>query len=655
MVAPKLVYAKAIGQTSVKVVFDRPMREVEGSDADPATASLWTSGNGLPDIADVLRHSLVEFELLLSEPADLGAGYSITVAGTVENTLGEKINPNFVTLTFDVISPDLAVTSVNWTSPTKFAIDFSLPLNDLSFESYGEVLVVQPTNGGRLVAVRGLEQDGSRLAVTLDVAGTAGAAYSVELVRSMFSSGTTALRSGEENLSLLGQGSPASVVSATSTTEETRVTLSEALNFGLIDPTPGLPLFAGAYAVSKGSLGSAVRAGVTPAEVRFPEARFVAGDEVQWSLARAERVVSVQEPFLDQASSAVGSGSETPGSGSTALVKQPGVPFEVVFSGGVDSMRRAGRRLSTQMAFTFTPSAQEYPLAVFTFLNTQVSVLIKKTEDNAATAAIYCGARKVGEDSAPFEPTVAFDFTILDATSDNGGFFAVMHNGNVIAGASATEALDSVLIDQNAGATSLALMLGSPSHQSEVFSLNFLQDVRVESFLTTGLRGQTSRDLVSFDDSLSSFVVDATASALRSPGFQNTGRAAFGVHAEYIEDADAVQVVVALNERASIPQFTGAISLLTGSGSIIDQVQIDESFVLVGETEIVAVFLHPASWLGLQVGVSLQIGASTLTAMAPVAVAGRAPITAQLTEQPASWGQAPVTGSSHGPLAVLSS
>jgi hypothetical protein len=662
MVAPKFALASPIGQTSIRAVFDRPMRDLgPESLVDPVNPDLWTSGGGLPDVISAIRHSLVEFELVLAEPAPLGSAYTLTVAETVESTKGEVINPAFVTQTFDVVIPDLIVEAINWTAPNSFDLVFSAPIQELVYDKYSDILIVQPTNGGRQVTVTGLQQSGSLLRVTLSAAGTAGATYSVTLERDLFiaQGSNVVLRTGDENQEIWGQGNFGSIASASATQNTLQATFTEPLNFGHIDPKPGLPLFPGAYAVSSGSLGSVAQLGTTPATVTFPSAQFTAGDSVQWSLARTTRTVASGQSFLDVASSTVGSGSETVVPGvSTALNKAAGIPYEVVFSGGMDSLTRTGRRFSTTLRFDFTPSATSYPLLALTFLNTQLSLVFSKTENNQATLRLYRGANPLGVESVPFNPTIPFALAVVDASSDVDGFVSVLLDGVVVAGASADEVLDPLLIDINGGVTAFAFTLGSPDSAAETFSAVFTAPISFSAFLTTGLRGQNSRDLVSFSGSQTTVVAAVTPTPSGSPGFQNTGKAAFGVYAEYMNEVDAIQVVVGLNQNASIPEFTGSVSLLTGQKDVIDQQQIDQSTVLVGEGEVIVVFLHPKLWSGVQVGVALDIAGATYSVIVPVASGGQPVITGQLTQQPANWyhqrlPQLPAAVSAYGPAVVI--
>ena len=243
MAAPKFAYASPIGQTSIRAVFDRPMRDLgPGSPFDPVNVSLWTPGGGLPAIESVTRNSLVEFEVFLAGPAPLGTGYTLTIADTVQSTKGEVINPAFLTQTFDVTVLDLVVEAIDWVTPSSFDMVFSASLQSIAYDKYSEVLIVQPTNGGRAATVIGLEQSGALLRVTLNAPGTAGAAYSVALVRDLFvAQGTSVvLKGGEQLQTIWGQGSFGSLASASATQTSFLATFSEPLNFGPIDPKPGL-------------------------------------------------------------------------------------------------------------------------------------------------------------------------------------------------------------------------------------------------------------------------------------------------------------------------------------------------------------------------------------------------------------------------------
>lgn len=640
MPAPRLVLAAPIGQTSVRALFDQPMREIGvGDDRDARSLAVWSVGGGLPDIIEVIKNSDVEFELVLEEPAPLAAGYSITVDASVESAAGEAMDLGVVTQVFDVTVADLTLDTVLWVNASTVDLVFSNLLAPIAYDEVSEVLTITPTDGGVQRFIIGLVQSGATLRVTLSGAGTAGATYLVTLTRELFAdqSSGVLLKQGDQSLYLWGQGSFPSIVTAAATETSFQATISEALGFGPMDAPPTLPLFIGAYSVSTGDLGSDVELGTVPSIVRFPSASFTLGENVTWSFAKTSRSVAVGQSWASQASSTLGDGSETVGVGVTTLSKTAGDPFELVFSGGSDSLTRSGRRTDTTLAITFPASVDEYPLVAFTFLNTHVSVVIKKTAANSAVLQMYRGSNPVGDESGSFNPAVAFTLSFVDATSDSLGFFAVLLNGQVVLGATASELLDTLLIDTSAGATAIAVTLGSPLHPTQTFSIAFSSALSVQSFLATGLIGQDSRDILSFSGSQITTAAGASATPPLSPGYQGTGVGAFGVNAEYLETIDAIQVVVGLNTNALPLEFTGSVSLLTGQQAVIDQLLVDQTNVLVDENEFIVVFLHPKSWLGTLVGVALEINGSTYSVVVPVTDISRPMIQGQLTQQPASW------------------
>lgn len=659
MTAPKLIFASPIGQTAVLAVFDQPMREIAvDAPEDARNPANWTPGGGLPSIASVVRNSLFEFELQLASPAPLAAGYTITVSDTVESANAEAMDLTATTQTFSITVPDTTITTITWINQSQFDIVFSSALVPITYNQFSDVVSVQPIDGGRQVQIIGLDTSGAVFRVTLSTPGTAGGSYQVALTRELFVSQATGvvLKAGQEQQLVFGQGSQASIVSASATETSLQATFSEALNYGLLDPLPGLPLFLGAYNTDQGLLGSEVKLGLLPSILQFPQASLPTAT-INWSVARTRRAVIAGQSFTTQASSVVGSGTEAVGVGTTTLSKTAGSPYEVVFSGGVDSLVRTGRQLTTTMAIAFPPSVTSYPLVVFTLLNTQMSVVVSKTTNNLATVRIYRGSAPVGQESAAFDPSVPFSFSILDACNDNNGFVAVVIDGVVLAGAPAGLVLDSLLTNANAGVTALALTLGSPLSPTETFSVQFSSDLTVDAYLTTGLRGQDSRDLLSFNGSQTAIVVGAAPSP-PSPGFQNTGKAAFGVHAEYLSTVDAIQVVIGLNEKAQQTEFSGSVSMLTGQQDIIDQALIDNTTVLVGGNEVIVVFLHPKIWSGVQVGVALDIGSETYSVLVPVACLGAPPILGQMTQQPASWYHQrlptlPAGANAYGPAFVI--
>lgn len=619
------------------------MRQIGlGNPADPITPTNWSVGGGLPAIASVIRTSDVEFELVLVSPAPLAAGYSVSVAATVESAAGETMDVGFLTSpAFDVTIADLTISAINWINNDEFDVIFSEPYANIVFDEYHEVVRFLAEDGGREPPVIGIQQAGATLKVNLEAAGTAGAKYRIALNREVFVSDATdvTLKSGEENQDAYGQGAFPSIADLTLLEDEAEVTSSEVL--GKFPSVSGWPLSHGLYGVSSGSLGpdTPLESGATDAVLRAPGASFTLGETVTFSIAKTVRTVDVLSSWVAQASSAVGDGSEAVGAGTVTLSKTAGVPFEVVFSGGTESVVRAGREVSTTLDISFTPGATTFKLASFTLLNTQVSVVIEKTATDLAVLRLFRGNFDLGYVSKTFDPTSAFRLGIIDATGDSDGFFAAIIDGEVLIGARASELLDNNLIQHAAGATAVALTLGDPTAPTETFDVEFSEDLIAQTYLAQGFLGRTSKDIFGFDQksSTASAVVGAGVSPPLSGGYDGTGKASFGVHAEWIETNDAIQVVIGLNEDSQPSQFTGSVSLLTGDEQLMDQTLIDQSYVLVGGNEIFVVFLHPTCWAGALVGVSLDIGGTEYSALVPVIPIGDTTTVAELTQQPSKW------------------
>jgi hypothetical protein len=631
--APKLVFARQNGQTSVLVIFDQEMRELGASaPEDPQNPSLWTLSGGLPTVVSVTRLSAVEFELHLSAPMPLGAGYSVTVGLTTESMVGEKVDPSGISQTFDVVTPDFRLTTLSWNSKTELDLVFSEALTTIQFDAFHDVLFFEPKDlDARQTPVIGLTQSGSTMRVTLDAAGTAGARYTLRLNRQVFQAlaTSTTLKLGDEEQTVYGQGDQPTVVSFTATETAAEVTSSEVLG------EQGWPLFPGAYTISTGSLGPDVTS-TSPSVALFDSAQFTIGDTVEFSVARTKRQLTAGVSLASQATSVIGAGSESIGVNTTTLNKTSGDPYELVFSGGVDSIIKAGRALETTLAINFTPSSSVYPLLAFTFLNTQVSIVISKTADNLATLRLYRGHLPVTPESAPFDPSTPFNFDVIDATGDHDGYLAVAIDGSVLVGAPAGNLFDPVLFDASIGATAIAAVLGSPVAPTATFSVTFSQPIVTQTFLATGFLGVDSGDLLSFSESIAEATVAASPTA-PSGGFNNTGKPAFGVYAQYAEEVDAIQVVVGLNDDAVARSFTGTISLMTANEEVMDQVPFDRGYMLVGSAEVVSTFLHPKQWAGLLIGVTIEIDGNTYSVKVPLTIVGMPPISAQLTQQPASW------------------
>lgn len=649
---PRLVLAIPVGQTSVRAVFDSVMRSMGPDDVtDPANPLVWTAGGGLPDIVDVVKLSGTEYELVLEAPAPLGSGYSITVESTVKSAAGESIDPAFVTASFDVVTEDLTVSGFMWVSSSVLDIMFSSSLSPLPYEELQDLVGVQPVTGGRQVQVMGVEQSGSSLRVTLRSAGTCGAQYLLTVDRQkVFSAVGVQLKVGEDSHTIWGQGAAPSFLSTVVTETSLQATCSEALGAG--SDSVGLPQFLGAYSTDKGGLGSSISS-ASASVITFPDASFTLGDTISFSASSLQRSVAVGQSMLGQSSSSLGAGTESVGVGSTTLAKTSGAPFEVVFSGGSDTLSRTGRRVTTSMSFTFAPSTSEYQLLAITLLNTQVSLVFKKLSNNLVSLQFFRGSKPIGSPSDGLALSSTFSLSITDATSDNNGFLAAAINNQVVLGATAKDALDPLLIGTSVGATALALVLGSPAAPTQTFSVTFSSGLSIRSFLTSGLRGQDSRDLLSFS-SVSSVVV-VSPDQPSSNGYAGTGKPAFGVYAEYIETQDTIQVVVALNAPVAPSEFSGSITLMTANQQPVDQILFDHTSMLAVDHECVAFFMHPRMWAGCLVGVAIDIGDDSFSTVVPIADAGAPVIYGQLTQQPSSWGHVrlPKQNSLLGPAVIM--
>jgi len=642
MAAPKLLYAAPNGQTVVRALFDQPMRQLgQSAEEDPQNPANWTTGGGLPAVVDVLRLSDVEYELLLASPAPLAAGYTVTVAGTVQaGANGTPINPGFVTApSFTVSVADLTLDSIVWTTPASVNLIFSEPIATILFDAYNEVVQFLAQDGGREPAVIGVSQSGATLSVTLASAGTSGGQYLISLNREVFVSDATnvTLLAGDEEQLVWGQGAAPTIAAASLQEDLANITASETL--GSYPDVASWPLSHGLYRVNNGSLGQStpLELGTTTADLRAPGAAFDLGASVTFALSKTLRTVSVASSMTAQASSVVGAGNEAVGVGSVTLSKTSGNPYEVVFSGGAESLVYAGRKLSTTMAIAFTPGATSFPLAVFTLLNSQASIVIEKTVTDLAVLRIFHGNKDLGSVSKTFDPSTPFTLDIIDATGDTKGFLSVLIDGEVLLGAPASAVRDTLLLNKSAGNTAIALTLGSPLAPTETFDVVFSANLITQSYLATGFLGRTSKDLFDFGGSETTVVVAAGVAATPTTGYQNTGKAAFGVHAEYLTSVDAIQVIIGLNEEAQPLQFTGAVSLLTGEEQVVDQVLIDQTYVLVGGNELFLVFLHPICWAGALIGVSLDIGGTEYSAIAPITPLGDTTTVAQLVQQPSKW------------------
>lgn len=652
MTAPRLLLARPNGQSSVRAIFDQPMRQL-GQDAqeDPTNPAVWSVGGGLPAIDSVIRVSNLEFELVLVSPAPVAAGYTITVAETVSSAAtGETMDPAFTSATFNIDTPDLVITQVSWLSNTEINIQFSEPIAQILFDEFADVATFRTIDhSAREPSISGISQSGASFRISLENAGTAGARYNIALNREVFVSDATnvTLLAGQENQLAWGQGQAPALIGLDVSEDDLEATSSEVL--GSATGTQGWPLSHAFYAVDSGSLTPSEPlelGGVLdmPSVLSAPSASFkgLVGQPVNFFLKKSVRQLQTGQSFIDAASSVVGDGTETVGF-TTFLNKTAGNPFELVFSGGQESLVRAGRRLKTDISIVFTASANEFALAAFTFLNNQVSVVIEKTENNQAVLRLYRGNLKLDLVSREFDPTIPFTFEILDATAEEDGFLAVAINEEVLIGAKAKDLDDPLLVRKNVGTNALAVTLGSPLAPAETFTVDFRTDLIVQSYPGTGLLGLDSRDLFDFDNAALTVNVNAAIDPPLSPGYEGTGKAAFGVHAEFMPNLagnaiSAIQVVIGLNNEAQPSQFTGTVTLLTGNESVLDQIVLDESYVLVGGDETIVVFLNPPCWAGTLVDVAINISGTDYSTTVPVIEIGQPEIVAQLAPQPSKWG-----------------
>jgi hypothetical protein len=647
MTKPQLLFAGPNGQSSVRAIFDQPMRQLDTSaPEDPQNPANWTPGGGLPAITSVLRTSDVEFELILASPAPVAAGYTVTVSTTVESAEGEVMDPGFLTpapFAVTAADADLVVSSIVWTTDATIDITFSEPIAQITFDAYHEVAqFLAQDRGSREPSVIGFSQSGAVATLTIDNPGTAGANYLVSLNREVFvsSANNTTLLAGEEDIPVYGQGLAPTIASLSVDEDDVEVTASEVL--GEPPGDGGWVLSHGLYEIDLGTLGPStpLELGSTPAILNAPGANLngETGNTATFSISKVTRTITAGSSFVTQASSALGAGTEATGAGTTTLSKTSGDPYELVFSGGSDSLTRAGRRFDTTLELTsFTPGATSFPLIAFTLLNTQTSVVMEKTVNDLAVLKLYRGNQDLGLESVEFDPTTAFALSIIDATSDTNGFLAIEIDGLVVLGAPAKDVLDDDLTQSNTGSTALAVTLGHPGSPTEVFDIEFSADIVTQSYLGQGFLGLDSNDLFSFAGSAASATVGAAVSPPPSSGYQGTGKGAFGVHAEYLPEVNAIQVVIGLNTDALPNQFTGSITLLTGTEHVLDQVLFDQTCMLVGDAEIFVVFLNPKCWSGTLVSASLTIDGVDYSTTVGVTELGVPPVLGSLAPQPAKW------------------
>ncbi len=644
MTQPQLIFAEAIGQSAIRVLFDQPMRQLGvTASEDPANPANWSVAGGLPAVIAVDRLSSTEFELVLASSAPLAAGYTVTVSGTVQNmeTPVEVMDPGFVTPpAFAVTVADLVASSVTWVSPTEVSFLFSENLEPITFVSYDEVVsAVAVDSRSRPPVISGITSTGATVNVKLAAAGTAGASYEFTFVRDKIvgdpSATTLDFESGTQYV--WGQGAAPYIAAGTLREDQVEVTSSEVL--GSFPTSATWPLIHGLYKVDQGTLGpqEPLSLGTTPAVLEADGAELPTGATVAFDISKVSRTLVTGASIVGEADNVVGAGSELVGA-TTTLNKIPGAPYELVFNAGSGSISQAGRTFNVGLDISFTSGPTSFPLVAVTLLNTQTSIVIEKLVDDTAVLKIYRGSLELSQTSAPFDPTIPFSLGVVDATGESG-FFAVTVDGIVVLGAPAAQVLDPALTQTNVGATAIALILGSPASVAEVFSVELTTDLVVQSYLGIGLRGVESYDLFSFPGSTFSAAVLPPATGATSGGYDDSGKPAFSAYAESLTDSfiSAIQVVVAFNSAAVRKEFTGSATLLTGSGSPMDQVVFDQSYKLMEDDSVACVFLNPQTWLGALVNVSISIDEVDYQVTVPVVELGASEMSYHLAPQPQNW------------------
>ena len=626
MAQPRLTFAAQNGQSSIRVIFDQRMREVDADSlVDARNASLWST-TGTPPIDRVERNSPMEYEVYLTAPMVLGAGYTVTVAGTVESSNGLPMDGSARTASFDVTAEDLRVVSTTWGVGNTLVITFSDTLSPLVVENVSDVIAVTPADEGRQLVIRAVDVSGVECSVTFEEAGTAGAVYDITLVREQFVTGpATTLKAGDEAFIVFGQGDAPTLSSVSKVDDVLTILFDE-------DISTGAPPYPGVYQTSSGSLGSEVDA--TATTVAFPEADLPDG----LATVGVRRLHNVQIAGQEWTPTALVSGpvSEVAGAGTTTITKAPGGVGEVAFI-PAGSTTGVGRQLSTTVAVDPGLAAVDTALFGLMFPSTSLTIMFVRHGVTSARAVVYRGETVV-RSSAPVDISGPLSIRVVDATGEATGHLAVQVNGVVIVGASHDEVIDTALLDRSVSPVGVVLFVGDPADPAAEINLAFVADFAATAFVTSGLLGLHSLDLLSFDNAEA--VINNVNDPLAFPGFQNTGKGAFGVHAEYIGmvgdyPVDAIKVVVALNEDGNIPSFVGSCVLFTATDQPFDMVGFTQD-QMTSEKELVLVFLHPKVCQGVTAAVTLTIDDEEYTARVPAPEASGGGYAA-MAQQPASW------------------
>jgi hypothetical protein len=266
-----------------------------------------------------------------------------------------------------------------------------------------------------------------------------------------------------------------------------------------------------------------------------------------------------------------------------------------------------------------------------TWLSTSVAVVIEGMPDGLCRVVLYRGNQRIANtESYPFDLDGFTTLSCVDATLDGDGYFGVLVDGQVVSGGSAEDLLGFQTEQQTS--TAFAVVVGDPEDTARTFSVVFRENLEAQAFFTTGLRGRVSGDLVQFSGA--TFVVPAVVSP-DFPGFEDTGKGAFGVSAIYYQETDAVVVVLGLNSE--VGAFTGTVSLLTMDDHTMDMAIITSAYRIRGENELMVSFIRPKQWVGLTCGVQLLIGGVDYSVKIPVTPSTGVDTYGLLVRQPASW------------------
>lgn len=634
MATPVLLLVSPRGQSVLRAIFSTEMRELVNSPTDPTTISSWTVTGAT--ISQIVRVSHLEFELYFTQP--LTGSHTATAAAVIEAATGEPLGVAS-SHTFTPTSHDLRAVAL-WDSPD-LVIEFSkvgssTPPVLIDPEGVLPVRVIPLDPFAQPPTITSFAVIGNRITMTPDGGLPFGAPYRIEIDRDFIRTSTSdVLPASQTVLRFWGHGmlESAQLTAISALPDDIVIGATEVLHKRGGDEE-GLPPYPGIYSITNGDLGTEAE-NLSSVRLRFTKASVDVGTQT-FSIRKIRQQMNGGTSFLDSFSGPL---TEVVTSPSTVITKAAGDTGEVVLSGGTVSLARATREVSMTLSLTTTSATVPQVLFGVTLLNTQVSVLLRLVATGTMVAAIYNGPLLVAVSSPTvFTPGGSLSLTISDATAD-GGYFAVRLN-DVVVGALEKDVAGS--FSPSVPTTDVVLLFGDPSVPSAVVSATFLaaDSLVRQSYLTTGLLGMESLEPLPFLAASTSVVVSAGGASPTLPGFKGSGKAAFGVSAEYIavngdQVVDAIQVIVALTSLVQIPTFTGTVVLFGQDGSPFDVVAFDETY-LPDDKELSFVFLHPNVCVGVTAGISLVIDGVEYSARVPVNdVAAAANVFMVL--QPAAW------------------